>query len=267
MLAGGGRFPVLLARAAKSEGRPVAAVAHLGETDESLAREVDALEWVKIGQLQRTMDFFKSQGVSEAIMAGRITKKNMFSNFEPDERALLLAARLPTLNDDVFLRALSEELETEGIAVKSAADLVPELIAPKGLLSQRPLTPEEAIDVRFGWRIAKALGELDVGQLAVVRDRTVLALEAIDGSDATIRRGGNLARENAVVVKTVKPGQDLRFDLPSVGAETISVMKEVKASVLAIEAGKTLIFDRARMLAAADEAGMAVVALEREDDV
>jgi DUF1009 family protein len=222
---------------------------------------VAEMQWVKIGRLQEIIDFFKDRNVTEAVMAGGLTKENMFRNFEPDERALALVARLTELNDDHVLRAMADEFETEGIVIRPSTTYTPELLAHEGVLTERAPTDAEQADIALGWRVAKTLGELDVGQLVIVRDRAVLALEAIDGSDATIRRGGALGKENTVVVKVCKPKQDLRFDLPSVGKDTIKVMREVKASVLAVEAGKTLIFDRQEMIRSADEAGIAVVAL------
>jgi DUF1009 family protein len=231
-----------------------------GETDPGLESLVEEMAWVKIGQLQKMVDFFKGRGLTEAAMAGGLTKENMFVNFAPDARALALAARLTQLNDDTVLRAMADEFETDGILVRPSTLYTPELLAAEGVLTRRKPTPAEETDIAFGWRIVKALGELDVGQLVVVRDRVALALEAIDGSDATIRRGGRLGREQTVVVKVCKPNQDFRFDLPSVGLGTIRTMAEVKASCLAIEAGKTLVFDLNEAVAAADEAGIAIVA-------
>jgi hypothetical protein len=224
----------------------------------------DEILWVKIGQLQRSMDFFKGQGLTQAVMAGGITKENMFVNFEPDERAIGLVAGLGDLNDDKFLRALADDYEAEGISIVSSTILLPELLASEGVLTSRHPSQAELADIEFGWRIAKELGRLDVGQCVVVRNLAVLALEAIDGSDETIRRGGRLAREKAVVIKVCKPAQDVRFDLPSVGLGTIGVMSEVKAAVLAIEAGRSLIFDREAMIAAADRAGITIVARRGE---
>lgn len=250
-----------MARSARDHGYRLVAVALQGETLPELADLVAEMHWVKIGRLQEMIDFFKARNVTEAIMAGGLTKENMFRNFEPDERALALVARLTELNDDHVLRAMADELETEGIIIRPSTTYTPELLAEKGVLTRRGPTDAEQADIDLGWRIAKTLGQLDVGQLVVVRDKAVLALEAIDGSDATIRRGGALGREKAVVVKVCKPNQDQRFDLPSVGKDTIAVMREVKASVLAVEAGKTLIFDRHEMIRSADDAGIAIVAL------
>ncbi len=250
----------MIARAARANGHRVFAVAHEDETDPVLADHVDGIIWVKIGQLERTVDFFKANGITDALMAGGITKENMFLNFEPDAKAMAVIARVSDLSDDNFLRALADEFENDDIFIRPSTLYVPDLLATEGVLTGRRPTAAEEADIEYGWRIAKALGRLDVGQCVVVRKRATLALEAIDGSDETIRRGGRLGQENAVVVKVVKPNQDLRFDLPSVGLQTIEVMAEVKASVLAIEADRTLVFNREEMIAAADEAGIAVVA-------
>ena len=254
----------MAAKSAADSGRDVYAVAFIGETDPGLEKLVQDVIWLKVGQLQRTIDFFRERGVCEAFMAGGVTKENMFVNFEPDERALIAASRLTELSDDAVLRLLAEELEAEGLAMRPSTWFAPELAAPEGVLTRREPTSEEAADVDYGWRMAKALGDLDIGQLVVVRNRTVLAVEAMEGSDEAIRRGGRLAKEKAVVVKTCKPRQDRRFDLPSVGLATIQVMREVKASVLAVEAGNSLVFDREDMVALADELGICILG-RRED--
>lgn len=262
LIAGKDQFPILLSKAAAKQGLKIAAVAFEGETEPSLADHVEDILWVKVGQLQRSIDFMKSYGVTEAVMAGGLTKEKLFLNLEPDERALSVMAGLRDFNDDIILRAMAEEFEKDGIAISSSTICLPDLPAPPGVLTSRKPTEEERADIEFGMRIARELGRLDVGQCVVVRNKTVCALEAIDGSDETIRRGGRLAGENAVVVKICKPGQDLRFDLPSVGTGTIEVMARVKAAVLAVEAGRTLMFDREEMIAAADRNNIAIVALE-----
>lgn len=264
LIAGNGQFPLLFADAATKNGHTVIAVAHTGETNPLLEEKTAALQWIKVGQLEKTFAFFKSHGVENAVMAGGLSKENILANFEPDDRALSVIARVPDLNDDRFLRALAEEYESAGIAIRESTLYTPELLSPEGVLTEREPSEMEKADVDFGWRIAKELGKLDVGQCVVVKKLTVLAMEAIDGSNETIRRGGRLGREGSVVVKICKPTQDVRFDLPSVGLETIEVMKEAGAAVLAVEAGKTLIFDREDMISAADEAGICILA--RKDD-
>ena len=258
-MAGESQFPLLIARAARENGIRVYAAAHEGETDPKLGNLVEDMVWIKLGQIQQILDFFKDRGIGQAVMAGGLTKKNIFRNFQPDSRCSSIMARLPDLSDDLLLRAMADEFEKEGVAIRPSTLFTPQLLAPEGLLTSRRPNERESADIDFGWRIAGALGDLDIGQCVVVRDMVVLALEAIEGTDETIRRGGGLGREKAVVVKRSKPGQDLRFDLPAVGLKTISVMAEVKASALAIEAGRTLIFDIEDVAREADRAGIAVL--------
>jgi DUF1009 family protein len=191
-------------------------------------------------------------------MAGGLSRGRLFRDFWPDLRALSLIRRAGAGHDDRILRGVAAELEREGITVVSPLLYLEEMLARPGPLSRRQPTSQELQDIDYGFTIAKAVGRLDLGQCVVVRRQVVTALEAIEGTDEAIRRGGRLAGKGAVVVKVVKPGQDLRFDLPAVGKNTIAVMGEVEAGVLAVEAGQTLIFDRQEMLALADRTGIAV---------
>jgi DUF1009 family protein len=259
LIAGGGQFPLMVAEAARKQGLHVVAAAHLGETEPSLSEQVDDIVWIKLGQLGRLIKTLKKKGVNKALMAGSIGKRRMFENIRPDMRGLAVMSKLAIFHDDDILRAVARELAEEGIEIVSAASYVPGLVAPPGCLTKRRPRKAEKEDIDFGWEVAKELGRLDIGQCVVVRQKTVLALEAIDGTDETILRGGRLAREKAVVVKVSKPAQDLRFDLPSVGLETISVMSRVKASVLAVEAGKTLIFDKSEVIKYADGVGISII--------
>jgi DUF1009 family protein len=259
IIAGGGKFPLLIADAARRRGLKVIAVAHKGETTPELANRVDEITWIGLGQFGHLLDAFKSREVSHVLMAGAISKANMFGNLRPDLKGLAVVGKLLILHDDDILRAVARELEREGITVVSSTTYLPELLAAPGCLTKRRPSKEETEDIEFGWMVAKQLGDLDIGHCVVVRRRTVLAVEAIEGTDKTIARGGELAKEGAVVVKVSKPNQDLRFDLPAVGLNTIEVMSGVKASVLAIEAGKTLIFDREEMIGLANKKGIAVV--------
>jgi DUF1009 family protein len=191
-------------------------------------------------------------------MAGGISRGRLFKDFRPDLRALNLVRRAGAGKDDKLLRAVAAELESEGIIIEPSTLFCPELLASAGQLSRRAPNDEERRDLEYGFKIAKEIGRLDIGQCVVVRRQVVAALEAIEGTDAAIRRGGELAGPGVVVVKVSKPEQDLRFDVPAVGADTIRTMAEIKAAVLGLEAGKTLIFNRADMQAAADAAGIAV---------
>jgi DUF1009 family protein len=259
IIAGGGKFPLMVAAAAKAQGLRVAAVAHQDETDPAILDCVDALAWVKLGQLGRLVSALKKMGVVRAVMAGTITKRRMFQKVRPDLKGLALMSRMAMLQDDHILRAVAEELEKSGIEVVSSTVCLPGLTAEAGCLTRRRPTRREEQDIRFGWEMAKALGKLDIGQCVVVRRRTVLAVEAIEGTDEAIARGGRLAGAEAVVVKVSKPGQDMRFDVPAVGLGTIKTMADTHCSALALEAGKTLIFDRSEMIASANECGITIV--------
>jgi DUF1009 family protein len=259
LIAGNGRFPLLVAQAARAEGKRIVAVAHRGETQPELASGVEAIHWIRLGELGKMSRMFRNEAVTQVIMAGGVDKKKLFSRARPDLKGLKLLARMSQRRDDLILRTLAEELEKEGLKVLPSTTLLPSLLAPAGVLTRRKPTEEEERDIAFGWLLAKELGKLDIGQCLVVRKGAVVAVEAIEGTDAAILRGGQLAREKAVVIKVSKPTQDLRFDLPAVGEQTIQTMQEVKATVLAIEAQKTLIFDREATLALADRYRIAVV--------
>ena len=262
LIAGSGQFPGIFSKAARERGLKVYAVAHVGETDPRLETLVEAIRWVKIGQLKQLIAFFKENAVRDAVMAGAITKTKMFSGVMPDLRALKVLATMDDTQDDGLLRAFAGEMEKEGITIRPSTFLLPELLAKRGCWTRRKPTKSEMADVRFGWRIVKEIGRLDIGQSVVVRGGSVMAVEAIDGTDATIRRGGKLGTEKTVVVKASKPNQDMRFDMPAVGVKTIKTMRDVGASVLAVEAGKMVVFDREEMVALADRNRIAIIAVE-----
>jgi DUF1009 family protein len=266
LIAGGGQFPILFARAAQDRGRRVIAAAHMNETDGALADAVDELCWVKLGQLGRIIKHFKRHGVDEAVFAGAITKTRIFKDVLPDLKGLSLWNKIDARQDDAILRAVALPLEEEGIRVLASTIFLDHLLFPEGVLTRKSPSTEQVEDIYFGWKIAREIGRLDIGQCVVVRGRTVLAVEAIEGTDAAIRRGGALADKGAVVVKLKKPGQDFRFDLPATGEQTIATLAEVRGSVLAVEAGQSLLFDRTAMVRAADRAGIVVVGVSEEAD-
>jgi len=259
LIAGSGKFPLLIAESAKRRGVKVIAVAHREETMPELTDNVDEIIWVGLGQFGHLLNALKSREVRHVLMAGAITKAKIFSNVRPDLKGLEVIGKLLIFHDDDILRAVARELEKEGIAVISSTDYLPELLAPPGCFTKRKPGKKETEDIEFGWKVAKDLGRLDIGHCIVVRRKTVLAVEAIEGTDKTILRGGALATEGGIVIKVCKPNQDLRFDLPAVGSGTINVMSKVNASVLAIEAGKTLIFDKEEMIRLADSKGISIV--------
>ena len=261
LIAGNGVFPLLVARGARDAGVAVVAVAHLGETEEALAGLVDECTWVRVGELGKIIKTFKQAGCRRAVLAGGIKKARLFHGFRPDLRGAAFLARVRSLQDDRLLRGIADELESEGIRVIASTDYMPSLVPAEGPLTRRVLRSRERADVEFGLSVAKSVGRFEIGQTVVVKDGLVLAVEAVEGTDEAIRRGGQLARGGAVVVKVSKPGQDLRFDVPAVGPATIKLMAEVGATVLALEAGHTIVLEREETIGAAELAGIAVVAV------
>jgi hypothetical protein len=261
IIAGSGRFPVLFAETATRRGVEVVAVAHRGETDPELERVAAAVTWVYPGEIEALIQALHAAGVRRTVMVGGITKQRLFHDFRPDERALRVIARVGKLRDDLLLRALAAELEGEGITVVESTLFLSEIVPAAGLLTARAPTAEEWADIRVGFRAAKVIGQFDIGQSVVVRGGAVMAVEGIEGTDATIRRAGQLVNGDIVVVKACKPTQDLRFDLPAVGPQTIRVLAEVRGRALAIEAGRTITLDRRELVALADAASITVVAV------
>ena len=264
LIAGNGRFPIIFADNARKLGYHVSAVAHEGETEPELAGHVDRIHWIKIGQLNKLIKAFKEEGVHQAVMLGGIKKTHLFTTLRPDFRTLALATRLALWKDDDILRELAKELEREGIAICESTFGLEGILVEEGTLTARTPSEKEWEDIRYGWEVAQEIGRLDIGQCIVIKDRVVVAVEAVEGTDGAIKRGGDLAKEGAVVVKRSKPQQDLRFDLPAVGPRTIEVMASVKASVLAIEAGRTILLDREIMLEKARAARIAIVGIKQE---
>jgi len=293
VIAGNGRFPIIFADNVRRQGYAVSAVAHIGETDPELERHVDRIHWVKIGQLNKLIHAFKHDGVRQAVMLGGVRKTHVFTTVRPDFRILAMAGRLRALKDDAILRELAAELEREGIVIRESTFGLDGILVEERPLTQRRPSRKEWDEIRYGWEMAREIGRLDIGQCVVVKERVIVAVEAVEGTDQAIRRGGELAGAGAVVVKErvivaveavegtdqairrggelagagavvvkrCKPQQDLRFDLPAVGPRTIETMVAVKASVLAVEAGKSVMLDRADLIRRADEAGIAVVGL------
>lgn len=266
IIAGGGQFPLLFIEAAHKEGRRVIVVAHKGETDDQVARAADAVLWVKLGQLGKVISFLKKEGVGETVFLGTITKTKIFRDVLPDLKALSLWNKIDLKQDDAILRAIAATLEQEGIKVLESTLFLRHLLFPAGVLTKARPSEKQRRDIAFGWRNARAIGRLDIGQCVVVRNCTVLAVEAIEGTDAAILRGGTLAKEKAVVVKVKKPGQDFRFDLPATGLTTIKTLQQVKGAVLAVEAGQSLLFDRDEMIHEANKSGIIVVGVTEKED-
>ena len=259
LIAGNGRFPVIFAENARKLGFRVSAVAHQGETAPELEQVVDRLHWVRVGQFGKVIQALKGDGVEQAVMLGGIKKTHLFSDVRPDFRAMAFFTKLKSWKDDHILRAIADDLADEGITIRESTFGLSNLVVSEGTLTRRRPSRKEREDVSYGWNIAKEIGRMDIGQCVVVKDRVIVAVEAVEGTDETIRRGGLLARSGAVVVKCCKPQQDLRFDLPAIGPHTIDVMAEAKASVLALEAHKTIMLDREETLEKARQADIAVL--------
>ena len=265
LIAGNGRFPIIFADNARKLGYHVSAVAHEGETEPELASHVDRIHWIKIGQLSKLIKAFKEDKVHQAVMLGGIKKTHVFTTVRPDFRTLAMATRLALWKDDDILREFAKELEQEGIAICESTFGLEGILVEEGTLTARAPSEKEWEDIRYGWEVAHDIGRLDIGQCVVIKDRVVVAVEAVEGTDGAIKRGGDLAKNGAVVVKRSKPQQDMRFDLPAVGPRTIEVMASVKASVLAIEAGRTILLDREIMLEKAKSARIAIVGITKLD--
>jgi UDP-2,3-diacylglucosamine hydrolase len=266
IIAGAGQFPLLFIEAARNAGRKVVVVAHKNETSATVAEAADAVCWVKLGQLGKMIKFLKDHAVGETVFLGAITKTRIFRDVLPDFKCISLWKTIDTKQDDAILRAVAGALENDGIKVLESTLYLQHLLFPKGVLTRKKPTKEQREDIAFGWLNARAIGRLDIGQCVVVRNQSVAAVEAIEGTDATIIRGGMLVKENAVVVKVKKPGQDFRFDLPATGLTTIENLKSVHGAVLAVEAGQSLLFDREQVVRAADASGIVVVGVEEKVD-
>ena len=262
LIAGNGRFPFLVAAAGRRAGRRVVAVAIKEETDPALAGEVDEIHWVSLGQLGRCIDALKGGGVREAVMAGQVKHKQIFAGIVPDLKMMALLARLALKNTDSLIGAVADALGREGIALLSSTVLLQDQMATAGAMTRRRPSADELKDIEYGREVARALAGFDIGQTVVVKDRAAVAVEAMEGTDEAIRRAGRIAGAGCTVVKVAKPRQDVRFDVPVVGPGTVAAMGEAQACVLAVQAGATLLLDRAELLAQADRADAAVWGFE-----
>lgn len=294
LIAGNGRLPLIFAQALgrrvavetalsstpagappshpeRKEPLGVVAIGHEGETEASLAEWVEDFRWVRLGQFKRILDFFLRHNVKWVVMAGGITKSRIW-RARPDFLALKMVLGLRHLHDDLLLRTATTILEEYGFILKSVTDFVPELLAPAGVLSRRQPTQEEWVDIRFGWWAAKSLGRLDIGQGVVVRQKVVVAVEAMEGTDAMILRAGPLAfgkgwagKRGGVLVKVAKPIQDHRLDLPTIGPNTMKQLHQASIPVVAIEAGGTIILDPKETCAMADRFNLVFIGCLEQD--
>lgn len=261
ILAGVGKLPVECAKAAQSLGYEVFSIALLPDTDPELEKYSAKYESISVANLEKLLEFLQQNQIKLVTMIGKVTKELLFkAGVQPDPRAMQLIMSLPTLNDDAIMLAFIEELKKIGVETFDQTKLIKTLLPSAGVLSKRAPDAREAQDIEFGFGIAKELGRLDIGQTVVIKNRAVMALEAIEGTDACIKRGGDLSGGGAIVVKVAKPQQDSRFDVPTVGANTIEVMNAAGATALAIEADKTLLVEREKVLALAEKYNLAIVA-------
>jgi UDP-2,3-diacylglucosamine hydrolase len=259
IIAGNGVYPRLLARSARAAGvKRILVAAFTNETDASLANDVDAIEWLRVGQLSRLLSFFREQKIRNVIMAGQIAPKNLF-DLRPDWKALLLLARLKRRNAESIFAAIADELGEIGIEMLPATMFLEEFVASSGLMAGPKLSRRQQHDIEFGWEVAKETSRLDIGQTVIVKNGTVLAVEAFEGTNETLKRGGALGRKDAIMIKVAKPNQDMRFDVPVIGVETVRIAAEVDVRVIAIEAGKTLLLEKESLIELARRSNISVV--------
>jgi UDP-2,3-diacylglucosamine hydrolase len=260
IIAGNGIYPRLLADGARRAGvKKIVAAAFTGETDPTLEQHVELFEWMRVGQLGRLLKFFRSQGIHHAIMAGQIAPKNLF-DLRPDLKALMLLGKLKERNAESIFAAIADELAKVEVELLPATTFLEDSLAQPGLIAGPNLSPRQEHDVDVGWSVAKEIARLDIGQTIIIKNGTIVAVEALEGTNETIKRGGTLAREGAVMVKVSKPNQDMRFDVPVIGVETVRIAGESGVRVIAVESGKTLLLERDAVIALANGSNMSVVA-------
>jgi DUF1009 family protein len=253
IIAGNGAYPLAMARAARAAGvKRLAVAAFQNETDPALAQHADQIEWMRVGQLGRLLTFLKNSGARHAVMSGQIHPKNLF-DLRPDLKALVLLGKLRQRNAETIFGAIAEEMTRVGVTLLPATSYMEEHLATPGLIAGPKLSRREEEDVRFGFHIAKETSRLDIGQTVVVKGGTVLAVEAFEGTNAAMKRGGELGRKDAVMVKVSKPNQDFRFDVPVIGPLTLEAAREARIRVLGVESGRTLLLERERLVALAAE--------------
>ena len=259
LIAGNGQFPFLVVEGARRDGVNLAVAAIKEETDPRIEEVADTVEWIGVGQLGKMISFFKKHEVSQAIMAGQVKHVQIFSGSLPDLRMLKMLWNLPKRNTDALIGGVADELAREGIELIDSTYFIKDNLAPTGVLTKRGPTDIECGNIEYGLHIASEIARLDLGQTIVVRARACVAIEAMEGTDATVSRAGQLAKGKLTVVKVAKPDQDMRFDVPVVGVPTIENMISAGATCLSISAGKTLIFARDEMIKLADSHGICVV--------
>lgn len=271
IIAGNGRFPLLALREARKQDYRIVVGAIVKEADESIAKLADACCWVKIGELKKLVKFFQSEGVHEAIMAGKIEKVRLFQeNVKPDLEMFKIILKVRDFKDDSLLKGIADYLKSEGIQLLDSTFLMQGYLPSAGPLGKKKPSNQILNDIHFGFDLAKQVAGLDVGQTVVVKKRAILAVEAIEGTDLAIRRGSELGGHHTVVVKVAKPNQDMRFDVPAIGLKTLRELIHAKAAALAFEADKTLFLDRDQFIDEANQKGIVLYGVshshERKED-
>ena len=263
LIAGNGRFPLLALESARRLGHDITVIAIEEEAAPEVAKLASRCHWISLGALSKLIDILKREGIGEVVMCGQIKHASIFSSIRPDWRLVKLLASLPSRNTDGLIGGVVRVLEDEGIHLRDSTTLLKPLLAPPGVVAARKPNRREQADIDYGRRVANALAGVDVGQAVAVCERSCVALEAMEGTDAMLRRAAGLVNGRPLtLVKMARRREHLLFDVPVVGAGTIPVMRETGTTVVAIEAGRTLMLDREEMLAAADQAGIAIVGLE-----
>ncbi len=264
LLAGIGNLPVEFMRSAQKQGYEVVVIAVVDEVAPELAAEADVYYAINVAKLDKVIKTMVKEGVTQVTMIGKVTKEILFKGLKfPDLRAIKLLARLHNRKDDTIMLAIVDELAKDGLVVADQTVYLKSLMPAVGVLSRRRPTEQEEDDIRFGFATAKAIGGMDIGQTVVVKHKAVMAIEAIEGTDACIRRGGTLGRGESVVVKVAKPNQDVRFDVPAVGLATLHSMIDSGCTVLAMEAGRTLFVEQEQVLALADSNHICICAVDK----
>jgi UDP-2,3-diacylglucosamine hydrolase len=265
LIAGNGDFPFLVLEGARSRGIDMAVIAIREEASPALEQAARRFHWISLGELGRGIDLLHQEGVKHAVMAGQVKHNKIFSSIRPDWRLAKLLLALPSKSTDSLIGAVAHVLEGEGIELVDSTKFLGSLLPATGVLTRRAPDDAEAADIAYGREIAHQIAALDLGQTVVIRDRACVAIEAMEGTDETIERAARIAGgQRLVVVKVSKPRQDMRFDVPVIGAKTIETMRRANVTALAIDAGRTLLFDREALICAADEAGIAIQAFAPE---
>jgi DUF1009 family protein len=258
LIAGNGVLPLEVARAVLKRGINVIAVAHRGETLEELVSFVNEITWIKVGELEKMIDTFKRAGVRQAAMAGGISRARLADSFAPDARALAMLARIGRFSDDAVLRGLAGEIEAEGIEVIDPIPMLDNILAPAGPLAGPIPTAAQLADLELAFRVLDSLGAFDIGQTVAVRDGVVSAVEAIEGTDAALRRAAAIGGKGQVVAKAAKSSQNLRFDRPAIGPATVDLLNEIGVSLIGVQAHTTIILERETTLERANQLGVTI---------